>query len=277
VRRAGASPARVARAAGITLIAALAGGRLLDVVAGGHLRDFWDLCVDPSRIPIPAGWARACGADPDCGPLASCDVAARICRPARDCLAVLKPWRGGYALWGGALAGAAVGRWLLRRQGVSFARTADAVAPSLFLAIAGCRIGCYLSGCCFGVRTEGWSAVRFPAGSAPWREQVAAGLLDPGAPAALPVHPTQLYEAAACLALAALGCWLATRRWRAGASFAVVAGLYALGRGSLDFLRADARPLLGPISVAQAIGLAVATGAVVFLAQAPAKPPAAGR
>ena len=49
-------------------------------------------------------------------------------------------------------------------------------------------------------------AVRFPAGSHAWVRQLNAGLVQPGDPLSLPVHPTQLYSCAAGL-LCWASCW----------------------------------------------------------------------
>ena len=56
--------------------------------------------------------------------------------------------------------------------------TADVVAPTLMLGLAIGRIGCFLNGCCFGGLCDLPWAVSFPAGSPPYVNQVARGIMD---------------------------------------------------------------------------------------------------
>jgi phosphatidylglycerol:prolipoprotein diacylglycerol transferase len=163
---------------------------------------------------------------------------------------------------------------------LSFRRVADAVAPAALVWIAILRIGCFLAGCCFGdvvghtdrlafiadpsVRLQlqtlpalspGWLpyAVHFPPGSFAYRQQLALGLIDPGAAASLPLHPVQLYESALLLllALALLRPGMASRP--AGTLALLATGGFAGLAIALDFLRADNALLLGPLTGNQLI------------------------
>jgi hypothetical protein len=116
-------------------------------------------------------------------------------------------------------------------------RAADALALALPLGFAVGRIGCLLAGCCFGHLTDlPWGAI-YDEHSAAFRTQLAAGLIDADSTASLPVHPTQLYEAALGLLIA--GAVPGLRRFvrRPGSLLlAVLLGL-SLGRLSLEFFR----------------------------------------
>ena len=90
--------------------------------------------------------------------------------------------------------------------------------------------------------------MRFPAGSPAWHDHIAAGLLSAERPASLPVHPTQLYEAALGAAIALLA--LAATRWRwlrrerrdsigDGRIFLSAAAIYAIGRIAIEGVRGD--------------------------------------
>src|SRR5436309_1147871 len=62
---------------------------------------------------------------------------------------------------------------------------------------------CWFNGCCYGKETRSALGVVFPRFSTAWRAQLDAGHIT-AAQGAIPVHPTQLYEAAACLAISAI-------------------------------------------------------------------------
>ncbi|MEZ4311743.1 MAG: prolipoprotein diacylglyceryl transferase [Polyangiaceae bacterium] len=67
-----------------------------------------------------------------------------------------------------------------------------------------------------------------------------------------PVHPTQIYESAVSLAIAAfLLLWLHPRKRYDGHVFAAFIGLYAAGRFALEVLRADDRGGLFGLSTSQ--------------------------
>jgi hypothetical protein len=85
--------------------------------------------------------------------------------------------------------------------------------------------------------------MRFPAGSPAWHDHVAAGLIAAERAESLPVHPTQLYEAALGVAIAIVA--IAASRWRAmprgrGCIFLLTAAVYAIGRIVIEGLRGDA-------------------------------------
>ena len=116
------------------------------------------------------------------------------------------------------------------------------------------RIGCFFYGCCYGRDSDAWCAVTFPMGSPSWFEHGRR---------MVSVLPTQLFEAAALLALFAV--LLAVyRRWRRG-----TAGLYMIGyaviRFFMEYLRGDPRADVGPFSISQTISLGLAAVGLVFV------------
>lgn len=119
------------------------------------------------------------------------------------------------------------------------ADVADFVAPLVILALGVTRIGCFLNGCCFGIPADLPWAVVYPIGSHCHLTQVGAGLTD-SASSALAVHPAQLYELGAALAIYAFLFWRQPRRrfpWQITAEFLI---LYGVWRFFVEFLRADA-------------------------------------
>lgn len=172
----------------------------------------------------------------------------------------------GIAAYGGLVGGAAGALVALRARRMDAARFFDAGAPAIGLGYAFARVGCFLAGCDYGAPTLGPLGTTFPPGSYAFRDQVARGLLDPAAPASLPVHPTQLYASLSGLALFALASAIPARR--PGARFAWVVVAYAALRAGLETLRGDAsRGHLGPLSTAQIFALATGGAALVFLAR----------
>jgi prolipoprotein diacylglyceryltransferase len=168
----------------------------------------------------------------------------------------------GLAAYGGLCGGTLGAVMALRRRGLDVRTFLDAAAPAVALGIFFARIGCFMAGCDYGRVTGSALGTSFPVGSPAFRDQVAAGLLDPDAAASLPVHPTELYEAGVGLALfLGLGRFVKTER------FAVLVVAYAVARAAIETLRGDAsRGHLGPLSTAQMFAIAtaaVAIGAVV--------------
>ena len=97
------------------------------------------------------------------------------------------------SLIGGLLLGGAgltAGKYILRfRQNFL-----DAFAVVLPLAIAIQRVGCFLTGCCYGkISTVPW-AVSYPGYALPHYHHYQSGLITSFDYSSLPVHPVQLYE-----------------------------------------------------------------------------------
>jgi phosphatidylglycerol---prolipoprotein diacylglyceryl transferase len=177
-------------------------------------------------------------------------------------------WKGGVVAYGGFLGGLAAAIVFARVHKISLLVWADCVVPSLCVGLALTRVGCFLGGCDFGGVWNGPWAVRFPVGSPAFEEHRLLGLLPPGATMSLPVHPTQLYESIAGLAL--LGLVLTVRRRQQTSGYALAA--FAIGYGVLRYLieivRADpGRGAVGPWSTSQFIALVtvVAASALFFV------------
>jgi len=127
-----------------------------------------------------------------------------------------EPWRlwtlqaSGHALFGGVFLASVAGVLAARLMRVDLWRLADAAAPALGAGIVIMRLGCFANGCCFGRLTDGPTGVTFPPGSYAHFWQLAHGYIKLFE-APLPVHPTQLYEAAGALACVAV--WAVVRRF----------------------------------------------------------------
>nr|HEX4316508.1 prolipoprotein diacylglyceryl transferase family protein [Kofleriaceae bacterium] len=160
-------------------------------------------------------------------------------------------WAGMTSFWG-YLAGLVAIVVVCRDHGLPIARLGDLAAAPIGLALALVRVGCFLGGCDYGKVTSAPWAVRFPAGSPAWHDQVNAGLLPADRLESLPVHPTELYESLLGVAMCVLACVLVRRKLREGRVFLAVCALYAVGRIFNETLRADAgRGIYGGLSSGQ--------------------------
>jgi len=151
----------------------------------------------------------------------------------RNPLDIFALWPGGATLYGGFLLAVFSAYVFIRRRGLSFLLMADIVAPSIALGIMFTRIGCFLSGCCFGKPTDlPWGVVfppTCPAGD------YASSLGPSGSP--VPLHPTQLYSSLYGLVIFVL--ILAAEKklpWR-GSTFGLLLVLYGIARFTVDFFR----------------------------------------
>ncbi len=233
------------------------GARLLHVVADGHFWDYVNICIDPSLVDWKVDMR-------ECRTLEGVwDAAAGICHPAETyCLAWIDMRGGGGAFYGGFVAAALFAIYFIRKHKLPGGKLIDLSGWALMLGLAWGRMGCFLASCCFGARTDSPIGVIFPGGSAASRKHWEQGLLDSYRLESLPVHPTQLYEAAVGLAIAAFAYfWLHPRKRFDGQVFCVTAGLYAVARFAIEFIRRDDRGAIMGLSTSQltAIGFLIAS------------------
>ena len=204
------------------------------------------------------------------------NVAQGVCRPKNtDCLAWAKFYGGGFAYYGGFI-GASAAAWFLLKADASHFGKAPTWPAWSFPSVWRLGMGCTLAGCCFGKVWAGSSwALSFPghspASEAQWKDK----LLEQPSEPSLPVHPTQLYESAASLAIAAfLTLYLHSRKKYDGQIFIAFTALYAAARFAIEFFRDDDRGALFGLSTSQLIGAAlIAIG--VYLHTRLSKPTAA--
>lgn len=169
---------------------------------------------------------------------------------------IIALWQGGATYYGGlvlALLGAII---YLKRKRISFLKVADICAPSIAFGIFLTRIGCFLSGCCFGSPTGCSVGVTFPADSP-------AGFLFPGDA----VHPAQLYSALYGVGIFLLLILLDRRRLHDGFLFAQLCILYGAARFTVDFFRYydESAMMTASLTVNQGISVALALFGVILL------------
>jgi phosphatidylglycerol:prolipoprotein diacylglycerol transferase len=177
---------------------------------------------------------------------------------------ICKFWDGGLVFYGCIIGGLGgfLAYWTLRPFAIL--PTLDAIAPALALGSAIGRLGCFLNGCCFGDVCRWPWAVRFPAGSLPWADEVRAGLIAPTSETSLPMHPTQLYLAGAGLVLVVILWFYFPQRRRDGEVMALLMMTYPIARFFIEFLRNDDGDLVGGLTVSQVISVGLLASGLVF-------------
>ncbi len=164
-------------------------------------------------------------------------------RYLRQPLRVFEFWNGGLVYYGGLLGGMLGAWWGARKRKVPFLDLADLFAPAVTVGLGFGRIGCLLSGCCYGAPTD------FP---------IAITYTNPAShvsPLNEPLHAAPLYEAVAAFAI---GIWLVRRyvqRKFSGDVLSMALLLYAPVRFAIELLRADSRGEMAALSTSQWISL----------------------
>ena len=175
--------------------------------------------------------------------------------------------RSGGVYYGGFLGGFLTLFFLIKRYKLSFWKVADAFAPGVALGQFFGRQGCFAAGCCWGKPTDLPWGVHF---TELGHENTGVPIIGAdGLP--LHLHPTQLYESFAMLAVFFLLIWLHRRKKFDGQILVSYAIIYSILRFMIEFVRDDPRgDFLGlttmtGLSTSQIISLIVALGAIVFL------------
>lgn len=165
--------------------------------------------------------------------------------------------RSGGVFYGGLVLAVVVAFWYMWRHNLPFWTTCDVFAPGIALGHVTGRLGCLAAGCCYGkVTTVPW-AIIFTDPKA---------LANVGTPLNIPLHPTQLYEAGAELAI--LGLLLFSERRRKGSpgqTFWLYLLLYAVTRFIIEFYRGDPRGMVGMFTTSQFISLLLGPLSLVML------------
>ena len=174
-------------------------------------------------------------------------------------------WDSGMVFYGGLVGGVAAGLVYVLVRKFPPVQVADMAAPYMALGEMFGRIGCFLNGCCWGTACSLPWAVRFPANSYAFRQQVQDQVLAPDAAASLPVHPTQLYMAAGLLLMFLLLRSLMKRHIANGGVILLYALLHGCLRFTVEFFRADNAHTYGPFTTSQVFSLALIAGAAAGL------------
>ena len=165
--------------------------------------------------------------------------------------------RGGLSWFGGFAGGVAAGLAFLRWRQLPIVGMLAAATPALTIGHAIGRVGCLLVGDDYGTPT-----------ALPWGIAFPQGL----PPTAVPVHPTQIYEALALVPVT----WVLLRWRRQARPDHVVLGGYLLMAGAvrfaIEFLRVNER-VVGGLSVAHLASLAAIVMGVILRSRGEWLPP----
>jgi len=171
--------------------------------------------------------------------------------------------RSGLVWYGGFVLATLAVLWVVRRRRLPAWRFLDAATPALALGYGVGRIGCFLVGDDYGRPTDLPWGVSFANGLPPTTAGYLRGEFGIDLPASiaddqlLRVHPTQLYETVLAVLIWAIGARLLKRREPPGRTALAVFALLAVERFAIEFLRAKDDRFLGPLTLAQAISLAI--------------------
>lgn len=157
--------------------------------------------------------------------------------------------RYGFVFFGGMIVAVAGAIWYMRRKQLPVLKTSDFLIVGLPLGHALGRIGCFLAGCCYGKPT-----------SLPWGVRFTdVHSLVPPQLLGVPLHPTQLYEAALNFVLFLLLHVASKKPHKDGQILVLYVMCYAVMRFGIEFLRGDFRGgFLWGLSPSQVISLAAA-------------------
>ncbi|HKX84165.1 MAG TPA: prolipoprotein diacylglyceryl transferase [Pyrinomonadaceae bacterium] len=175
--------------------------------------------------------------------------------------------RSGGVYYGGLIGGFLAVAILVPLYKLPFWKVADAFAPAVALGQAFGRQGCFAAGCCWGKPTDLFWGVHF---SEKGHEYTGVPIYGPGNED-LYLHPTQLIESFAMLAVFGLLIWLHRRKKFDGQVLIAYGIIYAIVRFSIEFIRDDPRgDLFGlttatGLSTSQIVSLVVAAASIVFM------------
>lgn len=175
--------------------------------------------------------------------------------------------RSGGVYYGGFIGGFVALCILIKFYKLPFWKVADAFAPGVALGQFFGRQGCFSAGCCWGKATNLPWGVHFTEAG---HENTGVPIMD-AAGNALHLHPTQLYESFAMLAVFGILVYLHTKKRFNGQVLIGYMILYPIVRFTIEFFRDDPRgDLFGlttatGLSTSQIISLIVALSAIVFM------------
>jgi phosphatidylglycerol:prolipoprotein diacylglycerol transferase len=156
-------------------------------------------------------------------------------------------------LWGGMLAYFILAVPLVLILAKNRRAALDLVAMSIPIPWIFTKLGCLFNGCCYGKESSLPWATTFPEGAR-------------GAPAGVPLHPTQIYEILVVVFIIVVFKKLKYEKWR-GTMLLWFLALYGTGRAATEFFRGDFdhKLFVGPLTLSQFICLVAAGASIILL------------
>ena len=145
----------------------------------------------------------------------------------------------------GSIIGGIVGAWIYcKKSGLIFLQMFDLVAPALALAQGIGRIGCFLAGCCYGIRLEKGNPIAIVFHESAY------------APNDVPLLPTQIISSVLNLLHFGLLMFLSGKLKKNGQVAGCYLVFYSVGRFVLEYFRGDLiRGNVGALSTSQFIAI----------------------
>jgi phosphatidylglycerol---prolipoprotein diacylglyceryl transferase len=187
-------------------------------------------------------------------------------------------FRSGGVFYGGFIGALIASLIVMKVYKLPWWRTADAFAPGIALGQMIGRIGCFSAGCCWGKPTTAFYGVHFTdrgheitgvptmvdhlsdsIQKSVWEDRLG------GLSAPLHLHPTQLYEVGATLAIFIALLIVFRHRRFYGQVILTYALLYAVARFIIEFWRDDPRGEIFGLSTSQFIAIFLFIGAVIVM------------
>lgn len=169
--------------------------------------------------------------------------------------ALLQLATGGAVFYGGLIGGILGGFLYTRVYRLDAIKFFDIAVPSLALAQAFGRIGCFFNGCCYGIPYDGPYAIHYPVGTYP--------------PSGIGLFPAQLTESSFLFILTLILVIVLRKSQNPGFTtgfYLVASGLF---RFINEFFRSDPRGVIGFLSTSQFISLIVIAFGLLFIIKIP--------
>lgn len=171
---------------------------------------------------------------------------------------ILALWDGGLDFFGGLLVAVPVAFFYMRRRGLPWRASFDALAVGMPLGQSLGRVGCFMAGCCWGSPTDLPWAVRFTRPDTLCTTELRG----------IPLHPTQLYESLLYLLVFVVVFGVRKRKRFDGQLMLLYFFLANLARFAVEFVRSplDERGLVFsfPMTQVVALGIALLSGALLW-------------
>ncbi len=156
----------------------------------------------------------------------------------------------GFVVYGGIVFGVVSALIYCKVKDIRFFEYFDLLAPSVALAQAFGRLGCFFAGCCYGKETDLPIGIVFPD--------------DCFAPAGVPLLPTQLFSSAGDFVIAFVLIRVTGKMRHTGDVGALYLMLYGIGRFCVEFLRTNERGGFFGLTTAQLISVVFIIVSVVL-------------
>ena len=163
----------------------------------------------------------------------------------------------GRVVLGGVVGGLLAAVWLFRKHRLPVLAVLDASAVPVPIGLGIGRLGCLMSGCCYGKPTDLWWGITF---TNPDAERIS------GTPLHVALHPTQVLQAIDGLVIAGILLWAFHRRRFDGQTVSLFLVLSGATRFVWEIFRGDRRGAAAGLATSQWIGIGmIVAGSALYL------------